>query len=89
MQCCWYTGLYLGCIYTAGAGGAYGQGAPVLDILVGTLGTFPTIELLMLLDGEGKHIGCVDTTDDKWGFTEFSPQGKVFVPNGLGTFVAQ
>lgn len=61
----------------------------MLDILVGTLGMFPTIELLILLAGFEKHIGCVDTTDERCGLTELSPQGNVFVPRGLGTFAAQ
>lgn len=72
-----------------GGGGPYGHGAPGLFILVGTFGTLGTILLLMLLVGEEKHIGCVVTTDDKCGLTEFNPQGNVFDPNGLGTFVAQ
>ena len=61
-------------------------------MFVGTFCTFGTIALLILFDileDDEKHIGCVDTTEDRCGFTEFSPQGNVFAPSGLGTFVAQ
>lgn len=41
----------------------------------------------MPIDGTALWFGITD--DSGFTFTEFKPHGKVFAPNGLGTFVAQ
>lgn len=66
-------------------------------MLPGTLPE-PIMDELMLLMGPGEEENpprdCVETTEERWGFTElfifmFKPHGKVLELSGDGTLAAQ
>ena len=77
----------------------YGQVAPpgvmpaaaalMLAMLYGMfmLGTIDDVMLLAPLDAV-KHIGCDVTTGGSGLTDEFSPQGKLLAPSGLGILVS-